>query len=315
MNQIVEWIERTLGLRPEFQEDLLQTVLIILGLWLLQRLSLNLTHQRIKNPRLRYQWRRIFGYAIAVLGVFLVGSLWFEGFQDITTFLGLLSAGLAIALGDLVTNLVGWFFILWRRPFNLGDRIQVGETMGDVIDIRLFQFSLMEIGNWVAADQSTGRVMHIPNGKVFREFVANYSNFGCIWNELPILITFESNWEKAKALLQAIALKHGENQNQTAAHCFQEASDRFMVVAPITTPAVYTSLEESGVLLTIRYLCHPRRRRDSSQAIWEDVLRMVAQNPDIQFAYPTQRFYLQPLEHPPWPPVADPGAPRGTGDR
>ncbi len=81
----------------------------------------------------------------------------------------------------------------------MGDRIQVGNFAGDVIDLRIFQFTLMEIGNWVDADQSTGRVIHIPNGKVFTEMLANYSKgFHYIWNEIPFLVTFESNWKKQK---------------------------------------------------------------------------------------------------------------------
>ena len=67
---------------------------------------------------------------------------------------------------------------------------------------RIFMFTLMEIGNWVDADQSTGRVIHIPNGKVFKEVLANYSKgFQYIWNEIPVLVTFESNWKKAKEIL------------------------------------------------------------------------------------------------------------------
>jgi small-conductance mechanosensitive channel len=56
----------------------------------------------------------------------------------------------------------------------VGDRVQLGEYRGDVIDQRIFMFSLLEIGNWVDADQSTGRVIHLPNGKIFTEVLANY---------------------------------------------------------------------------------------------------------------------------------------------
>ena len=57
----------------------------------------------------------------------------------------------------------------------MGDRIQIGEHSGDVIDIAIFKFTLMEIGHWVETDQSTGRVLHVPNGQVFQATVANYS--------------------------------------------------------------------------------------------------------------------------------------------
>jgi small-conductance mechanosensitive channel len=76
-----------------------------------------------------------------------------------STFLGLVAAGIAVALKDPLTNLAGWLFILWRRPFTAGDRVQIGEHKGDVIDLRLFRFTLLEIGNWVHADQSTGRLL------------------------------------------------------------------------------------------------------------------------------------------------------------
>ena len=77
-----------------------------------------------------------------------------------STFLGLLSAGVAIALKDPLVNLAGWGFIVWRKPFGIGDRIQLGDSRGDVIDQRIFMFTLMEIGNWVDAERSTGRVSY-----------------------------------------------------------------------------------------------------------------------------------------------------------
>ena len=191
-----------------------------------------------------------------------------------------------------MTAIAGWFFIIWRRPFNVGDRIQIGQHAGDVIDVRIFKFTLMEIGNWVDADQSTGRVLHIPNGLVLSEIVSNYSRgFQYIWNELPVLVTFESNWKKAKTILQEIVTKHAQHSSEVAQKHIQEASRRFMIFYSVLTPTVYTSVAESGVLLTIRYLCEPRTRRGTSETIWEDVLHQFAAHKDINFAYPTRRFY------------------------
>jgi small-conductance mechanosensitive channel len=223
--------------------------------------------------------------------------LWLEDIQSTAVFLGLVSAGLAIALKDPLTNLVGWIFILWRRPFVVGDRIQIGQLAGDVIDQRILQFTLLEIGNWVAADQSTGRVIHNPNGKVFTEALANYTTgFEYIWNEIPVRVTFESQWEKAKDILQEIADRHATHLSQEAADHIRLAARRFMIMYSKLTPIVYTGVEENGVLLTIRYMCDPRKRRPSEHAIWEDVLRAFDEQPDIEFAYPTQRFYYRRTE-------------------
>ena len=81
-----------------------------------------------------------------------------------------------------------------RRPFEVGDRIQVGEHIGDVVDIGAFTFTLLEVGHWVQADQSSGRVIHVPNGVVFDSPVTSYTKgFRYLWDELPVLVTFESN--------------------------------------------------------------------------------------------------------------------------
>ncbi|MSN27050.1 MAG: mechanosensitive ion channel [Geobacter sp.] len=254
--------------------------------------------RRTENSRTRYQWRKTSDYVAFTIAVLLLGRVWLEGFQTVATFLGLASAGLAIAMKDPLVNVAGWLFIVWRRPFDVGDRIQIGVHAGDVIDLRVFQFTLMEIGNWVKADQSTGRIIHIPNGKVFVDSQTNYTKgwFDYIWNEIPVLVTFESDWRKAKQILQAIAASHSDHLIPLAEQKLKESSREFVILTPNLNPEVFTSVEASGILLTMRHLCEPRNRRDSSQKIWEAILDEFAGHQDIDFAYPTQRYYNHDLE-------------------
>ena len=297
MKNLLGWIQETIGLSPEVQIKIFASLVIALVLWILYSLIIKIVWRRTENVRTSYSWRKTSSYVVIVLGVFLIGRLWFSGFQSVATYLGLLSAGIAIALKDVVSNFAGWLFIISRRLFSVGDRIQIGNHAGDVIDTRVFQFTIMEIGNWVNADQSTGRIIHIPNGMVLSEALANYSKgFQYIWNEIPVLITFESNWEKAKKILQKIADKDAEQLSKAAEKRVKEATKKFMILYSRLTPIVYTSVQDSGVLLTIRYLCEPQRRRDSGQVIWEDILKEFALQADIDFAYPTQRFYDHRLE-------------------
>jgi small-conductance mechanosensitive channel len=295
MEGLTQQIQDLFGFVPEAQARLLRSALIIAFLVLLHLVFLRLI--RNLDVRARYRWRKTSTYIGVVLGIFLVGRIWFEGFQTVATFLGLLSAGLVIALRDLVVNIAGWFFIIWRRPFVVGDRIQIGDQQGDVIDKRIFQFTLLEIGNWVDADQSTGRIVHVPNGRVFTEAVANYtSGMAYIWNEIPVNITFESNWKAAREILLEIARRHGEHLTEEAERRLEEATRRYMIFYSTLTPTVYTSVAATGVRLTLRYLCEPRRRRGSAQAIWEDILEEFGQRDDIAFAYPTTRYYDNVLE-------------------
>jgi small-conductance mechanosensitive channel len=297
MTAISDWLQSALGLSPGALDRITDTLLAILILWAIRRIVMWVVWRRVEDVRARYRWQKVSSYIVVPVGILVVGRIWIEGFSSVATFLGLVSAGIAIALKDLLGNLAGWVFILWRRPFETGDRIQIGDQAGDVIDIRIFQFTVLEIGNWVDADQSTGRVIHIPNGKVLTEVLANYSKgFQYIWNELPVLITFESNWQKAKDILEEIAQQHAAHLTRDAAERIKEVSRRFMIFYSTLTPTVYTSVADCGVLLTVRYLCEPRRRRSTTQDVWEDVLAAFGKCDDIDFAYPTHRYYDNRLE-------------------
>lgn len=297
MGDIVQWIRDMLGLAPEVEMRVLASLIAIIVLIIVRRIILMFVYRHTKDVAVRYRWRKTTTYINFGLIVFIVGSVWFRGFQSLSTYLGLLSAGVAIALQTPLTNLAGWIFILWRRPFHVGDRIQIGDVRGDVIDQRIFMFSLMEIGNWVQAEQSTGRVVHIPNGKVFSEPLANYTDgFEYIWHEIPVLVTFESDWEKARAILEKIVAARAEEFSKAAENQIRQTASRMMIYVGTLTPIVYTSVQDSGVLLTLRFICNPRRRRGTEQQIWEDILREFAKCDDIDFAYPTQRLYQNQIE-------------------
>jgi len=249
-------------------------------------------YRRVRDPWSRYRWRKTLTYVFMAAGIVIVGRMWFAGIQALATFFGLLSAGLAIALKEPVSNLAGWAFIMWRRPFEVGDRVQIGSHAGDVIDLGVFQFTLNEIGAWVNADQSTGRIIHVPNGKVFTDPVANYNKgFRYIWNEVPVVVTFESDWRTAKQILGRIAVKHAEHLTAQAEQELLAASQQYLINYRKLTPIVYTSVVDFGVQLTIRYLIEPRKRRGTEHAIWEDILTEFAACQDIDLAYHTTRSF------------------------
>lgn len=277
---------------PSISYQIAATLIVILGLWLVRLVAIRIINKKIADGKIQYKWRKNLTYVTAFLGLFIIGSIWSEGFKSFSTFLGLLSAGLAIALKDPVSDFAGWIFILWRKPLEVGDRIQIGDVKGDVIDIRLFKFTVLEIGNWVHADQSTGRVVHVPNHKVFTDSLANYtSDFEFIWNEIEVLITFESDWKKAKSILQEIVDEHLKDFVNHAEQQVKRATKSYLIHYRYLTPIVYTDVKESGVNLTIRHLTDPRKRRKIGQAIWEDILDRFDEHDNIELAYPTMRIY------------------------
>ncbi len=271
---------------------LVSTLVLLILFFLFRLLACSLAKRRISDPVRFHHWRRVIVNTLTIVTLVLVGRVWIRAFDSLATFLGLASAGLAVAMHDSIANVAGWFFILWRKPFKAGDRIQIGAIKGDVIDLRLFQFSVIEVGNWVDADQSTGRIVHIPNSHILREAVSNYeTGFQYIWHEIPVLITFESDWRKAKALLGSIAVEHAEHLSEGAEAQIRRAAMRYLIFFKKLTPIVYTTVKESGVLLTLRYIVKPRERRKSEEAIWEAILDAFGEHDNIALAYPTTRFY------------------------
>jgi small-conductance mechanosensitive channel len=294
---IVEWIYQNWGIEDHIQYRIFYSLLVFLFIGLIRYVLLQVVNKRIQDIKFKYYWQNAIKYSASILGIIIIVAIWLKEIRSVALTLGLLSAGLAVALRDPIVNMAGWLFILIRKPFTVGDRIQIGEHAGDVIDIRVFQFTINEIGNWVEADQSTGRVIHIPNGKIFLEAQANYSQgFSHLWNEIAVLVTFESNWKKAKDILMDIVQKNTAHLTDAAKKTLMEASRKFMIFYTTLSPNVYTRVKDSGVQFTMRYICEPKKRRLTEHQIWEDVLTEFAKHKDIDFAYPTQRFYFNPRE-------------------
>ena len=289
---MVNTIAQILNVSNSVAEHLLYTLGALAVFVVLRMLTAMIIRRNVQDEKRSYNLRKTFTYVYSGLFLFSLGTIWLNGMESIGTFLGLTSAGLAIALHDTIANLAGSFFIESRKPFRVGERIEINGVQGDVIDIRLFQFSIVEVGNWVDADQSTGRIIHVPNSHVLKYSTANsHVGFEYIWNEIPVLITFESDWQRAKELMLKIAHEQAESLSMDAQNQIRRAARKYLIVAGKLTPIVYTSVKDSGVMLTIRYLVNPRMRRGTEQKIWEEILRAFGAEERIELAYPTVRYF------------------------
>lgn len=292
----MDWITENLGIDDNIQLKILASVVITVLVLVSRRLFLRYVSARVEEDDDGrdgvYRARKIATYTASAILIVTLSFIWIDAFDNFATFLGLLSAGIAIALSDVLKNMAGWAYILSRRPMSVGDRVEVDGTQGDVVDVRLFRFTLMEVGNWVGAEQSTGRLVHIPNGLLFTEKLANYTEgFAHIWEDLPVLITFESDYEKAEQILRRILADHCPDVEATAGKKIRETARRYHIRIGALTPTVYLSVKDSGVLLTARYLTEARSRRGTAQDIWRAVLDAFAVEANIDLAYPTYRIF------------------------
>ena len=273
---------------------IISTFVIVIVLVALRSLGALWVARKVADKDAQFRARKGLTYFATIVAVVVLTFIWLPFVNDLATFLGLLSAGIAIALADAFLNLAGWVYIVFRRPFKVGDRIQIGDEAGDVIDLRAFRFTLLEIRDWVDADQSTGRVLHVPNGRLFRESMANFTEgFHYVWHEVPMLVTFESNWRNAEAMmrraLDAVAIPEDEARRTTER---VSAARDYRISYSHLTPTVYITTRDSGVLVTGRVLVEAHSRRGIEDAVWRSLLDEIAADDNVDLAYPTIRGYL-----------------------
>lgn len=292
MDQLPKIEDAVSALQGDLISKLIITVAIVVILSILRSISLRLIAKYTKNPRIKFNARKITLNITFIFGLFWILSVWVNEFQSLFTFLGLISAGVAVALKDPIVNIFGWVFIIWRHPFKVGDRIQIGDQAGDIIDIRMFQFSIMEIGNWVDADQYTGRIVNIPNAQVFNSQHSIYStDFHLLWDELSITVTFESNFSRAKSVLEDIVYNYNNILTGDIKRNLDEAIAKYDLEANKFTAGIYTELKDHGVNFVMRFYFPYAQRRKAKHELIEQVIEAFSKYDDIDFAYPTTRFY------------------------
>lgn len=287
----------------EFFDDLISgdlrafsSFIVLVFVILLRVISVRLINRRVEDEELRYRSKKASAYVGTGIALLALGFIWLQG-SDVGAWLGLVSAGLAIALADVIKNLAGWGYVVLRRPFKVGDRIEINGIAGDVVDVRAQRFSMLEIRNWVDADQSTGRILHVPNGLLFTHAVANFSEgFPFIWHEVPMLVTFESDFKRADEIMREVLEENAPDMaSERAMSAIRRASGDYQIKYTHLTPTTYVAIRDSGVLVTGRVIVPIRSRRHVDATIARALLERVNADPTVELAYPTVRTFLPSL--------------------
>ena len=270
---------------------LIVSVISIVIFYLLATLICRLINRKMEDIKKKYNARKTTFYMTTFLMLLALSFIWIKDLSKLTVVLSVLGAGLVLALQELILCIAGWFIIVFRKPFDTGDRIEIGSVKGDVIDTKFLQTSLLEIGNWVVDDQSTGRVVHIPNSMVFRHPIYNYTrDFEFIWNEIKVVVTFESDWKKAKEIVLNHAQKEADRIKKEVDRLIRRMASHYLIYYEKLTPIVYVKIIGHGVELSLRYLTEAKKRRTTQDEISKKILDDFEKEPRIKFAYDTLRI-------------------------
>ena len=240
---------------------------------------------KVPDKKARYSIRKAARLTWNVLLVVVLLWIWVPNPQALVVAYGVVAAGIAFALQDVIKNFAGGFIIFLGSQYRVGDRIEIRGVCGDVIDIGLFSTRLLEIQGWVAADQATGRIVTIPNGVVLNNPVHNYTHqHEFIWDELAVVVTAESDWSEAMRLLVDIATEHTKEYAGVAEKSLGNLQQQYYIDGRETHPRVFIANHDHGYQLAVRYVVGARARRVVNSNIWGHIIRVFSEHSAIAIA-------------------------------
>ena len=263
---------------------------LILAILVLSHYLKKLPYKFTREGKNLYYFRKLISFTSGLLIAVIVVLNFIGDFGSLTAVLGLAGAGLAIALQDPIVSLVGWFLIVGRFGISVGDRVEINQVKGDVIDIGLLRIAVLEVGNWVGAEQSTGRVVFFPNSFIFQSHYFNYSTGNSfIWDEIRFTVTYESDWKRAREILEEVATRASQTFVDAAKTSQAQLERQYHINLGTLTPYVYVSIASNGVDLVLRYLTGIRKRRSTQDQICQEILQAFGNEPGIELSAPARR--------------------------
>ena len=239
----------------------------------------------IIDPRARYTLRKaitMLCYLVIVLGIV---AIWINNTQTLALTFGLMAAGAAIVLQDILRNFLGGIMIFSSRLYRIGDRIEVNGKFGDVIDIGMMYTTLMEIKEWVGGEQPSGRLTLVPNGYMLTQAVNNYTkDHNFIFEDITIKLTYDSNWKKAVDIIEDIVKNETQAATKQARSEIEHLGEKYYLQKKVVDPSVYIGIGDNGIRLSARYVTDVRDRRDTRDRITRKILDSLKQIPEIKMA-------------------------------
>lgn len=231
--------------------------------------------KRIENASVRYKAQKgveIIGYILISLLILMAFTV--ENIKDYTIIIGLFTAGITFTLQELILSIAGSFYIFFVKVYKPGDRIEINGIKGDVIDIDSIYTTLMEIGEWVSSDNYSGRIVKISNAFVFKGPIKNYSmDFPFVWDELNILITYDSDVALAKKLVLEKATDHLSGYTGTSLAKWEEMVEHYYIENANIAPSLALCPTDNWIALNLRYIADYKLRRITKHELFQQILQ------------------------------------------
>ncbi|MFL9845911.1 mechanosensitive ion channel family protein [Flavobacterium rhizosphaerae] len=258
-------------------------------IWFIIKIIQRGLFSKIKENSNRYRARKFAHFLGYFLTIVLITIVFSDKLGGLTVAFGVAGAGIAFALQEVIASFAGWLAIMFGGFYKTGDRVQLGGTKGDVMDIGVLRTTLMETGQWVDGDLYNGRIVLIANSFVFKEPVFNYSgDFPFLWDELKVPIQYGSNYDLAKEILLKAGIEVVGSLPEESHEKWNKLQRKYRLEDALTEPMVSLIANDNWVEFTLRYVVDYKKRRVTKTNIFTHILKDVdATNGAVKFASAT----------------------------
>ena len=242
---------------------------------------------RTSDKRRRHDLRNLLRLGFIGLGVAGVLAALTQQYVGVLFSLGIVGFAVTFALQQPLFSLIGWIYIMVKRPYEVGDRVAIEGSKGDVVEVDFFVTTLWEInGELVSSNQPSGRVITLPNSVVLSSHVYNYSyrEFPHVWNELSVQVAYETDLRFTRELM----IEVGDEMEAAIEQYRRRLAETPVELEVRGGPSVNVRQEESWVDLRLRYLVHPREGQRVRNELYELILARLNEHPD-RVAFPVSR--------------------------
>lgn len=279
MENFTNFLMKTLNITNIYIINIIYTLLAFIILKIISRLIKFINKKAISSEKQIYIFQKRNKAIFTILFSLITLLIWQNELKDIITLISFVSAALTLALRDIIYNYFSGIYIKLSKPINVEDRIKVGDTTGDVINISSLSFELLEVD--LETNQSTGKIIHIPNSQIFSAQIKNYNTaFKYIWDEISINISLNSDIDKAKKILLKIVSTNEiiKDIPKKMKMEIKNSNSDYRIYYNKLTPIIYTKIKENKIILTARFLIHPKKQRNVESDLYEKIFQEYKKN-------------------------------------
>ncbi len=240
----------------------------------------------VHDVRRRYQFmllrRLVMWFLIAIVVAFAFAS----ELGSLATFAGLLTAGIAVALQNVILSVAGYFYLIGKYGVRVGDRVQISGVTGEVVDIGLVRLHLMELATTGTDAQPTGRVVVFSNSVVFQPTSGLYkqipgTNF--VWHQITLTLAPEGNYREIETrLLNAVESVFKEYKDALEQQRLRMQHSLSVVSDISLHPQSHFHLTQAGLEVVIRYPLVLDKAAEVDDKITRALLEAIERSPKLR---------------------------------